>query len=302
MTDDPQPVTIKDKTMFDAAFSTYSDRPSDYTFAQVFIWRNGSRIWKIIKGHLCVFVTVGSWSLLFPPLGNGPDFDEALAEATEICKANGDGQESTLIECAAAEDMARMPADRMQPRPISGDYVYATQRMIDLAGGALASKRQARNQFVKKHKAAVSDFRPAHTPVCLDLLDTWRDQMTDHPAHTKRGLEVEAAREAVLHAEALGLRGMVLYADGNPVGFTLGEMLTPDTCSIIIEKTDRNYNGAAQFIFSEFCRRNWPHTTFVNAGDDWEVPGLAWTKQSYRPVRRVPKFAMWERVPVKVQT
>jgi hypothetical protein len=25
-------------------------------------------------------------------------------------------------------------------------------------------------------------------------------------------------------------------------------------------------------------------------GDDWEVPSLAWTKESYRPALRIPKW------------
>ena len=92
--------------------------------------------------------------------------------------------------------------------------------------------------------------------------------------------------------QVLGLRGMVLFADDRLVGFTLGEMLSPDTCSIIIEKTDRDYTGSAQYIFSEFCRQHWAHTAWCNVGDDWEVPSLAWTKQSYRPAFRLEKWVL----------
>ncbi len=84
-------------------------------------------------------------------------------------------------------------------------------------------------------------------------------------------------------------------------GFTLGEMLDEETCSIVIEKTDRRFVGSAQYIFSEFCRQCWSHTTYCNVGDDWEVPSLAWTKQSYRPVSRLEKFVLRPIYPVSVK-
>jgi hypothetical protein len=108
----------------------------------------------------------------------------------------------------------------------------------------------------------------------------------------KKRKEVAAAADALINARALGLKGMVLFAGETLVGFTLGEMLDERTCSIVIEKTNRDYVGSAQYIFSEFCRQYWPHTTWCNVGDDWEVPSLAWTKQSYRPVARLEKFVL----------
>jgi ribosomal protein S18 acetylase RimI-like enzyme len=94
------------------------------------------------------------------------------------------------------------------------------------------------------------------------------------------------------YSRQLGLEGMVLYADDQLVGFTLGERIAPDMCSILIEKTDRQYVGSAQYIFSDFCRQNWHETTWTNVGDDWEIPSLAWTKQSYRPAMRLDKYVV----------
>ena len=50
--------------------------------------------------------------------------------------------------------------------------------------------------------------------------------------------------------------------------------------------------GLAQFIFSEFCRVNWFDRPLVNVGDDWGLETLAWTKQSYRPVKMLQKYVL----------
>ncbi|HEY2585506.1 MAG TPA: GNAT family N-acetyltransferase, partial [Tepidisphaeraceae bacterium] len=74
--------------------------------------------------------------------------------------------------------------------------------------------------------------------------------------------------------------------------FTFGEYLGRDQSSITIEKTDLEVKGLAQFIFSEFCRVNWADRPLVNVGDDWGLESLAWTKQSYRPVKLLNKYVM----------
>jgi ribosomal protein S18 acetylase RimI-like enzyme len=58
--------------------------------------------------------------------------------------------------------------------------------------------------------------------------------------------------------------------------------------------------GLAQFIFSEFCARCWSGRPLVNAGDDWGIESLAWTKQSYRPVRRLNKYVLRREATVQV--
>jgi hypothetical protein len=74
--------------------------------------------------------------------------------------------------------------------------------------------------------------------------------------------------------------------------FTFGEALGDHQSSITIEKTDLSIKGLAQFIFSEFCRTYWSKLPLVNVGDDWGLETLAWTKQSYRPVKMLKKFVI----------
>jgi hypothetical protein len=265
--------------------------------------------------------------MLFPPLGSADaDPVAALRQSLEICEdynARANLSQWTRVEYVSQEMMQRLGVSRSVAQPpsavsrnliageMSGDYVYLTSRIIDLTGNDLASKRQARNRFARRYAARTEDLAPHHVAHCLELLKAWQEQSRAGEAlasealnpdvavavQVKKRKEVAATADALYNAQALGLRGMVLYAgeaDGQDklVGFTLGEMLDEQTCSIVIEKTNRDYVGSAQYIFSEFCRQYWSHTTYCNVGDDWEVPSLAWTKQSYRPVARLEKFVL----------
>lgn len=307
-TDDPDPfgsyglspIRLEDKPLFDLFFSTCVTRLSDYTFANSFIWRDSIHLrWRVIHDCLCVFANGdGGLTMLFPPVGPG-DFAAAIRACMDICEAYNARAKLdhwTRVEYVNQEILDKFPGSFVN-EPMSGDYLYSTQRMIDLAGGDLASKRQARNRFERRYRVRTEDFHARHIPACMDLLQTWQTQ-ADHPAccqssvEIKRAKEIAATADAMQNAAAMNLRGMVLFADDQVVGFTLGEMLNKDTCSILIEKTNRDFAGSAQYIFSEFCKQYWSHTTWCNVGDDWEIPSLAWTKQSYRPALRLPKFVV----------
>jgi ribosomal protein S18 acetylase RimI-like enzyme len=85
---------------------------------------------------------------------------------------------------------------------------------------------------------------------------------------------------------------LTLWAGEKLIGFTLGETLSASQAVIHVEKTDPAYDGAPQMIFSTFCERYWKDCPEINVGDDWGIPGLRFTKQSYRPTRMISKHAL----------
>jgi ribosomal protein S18 acetylase RimI-like enzyme len=305
-----RPVQAADHPALNPYLTSLADPLSDYTFSQIFTWRNSLRIlWRQLHGHLCVFANgAGDLTLLIPPIGTGNGGgDAALAAAFELMddyNAQHRVPERSRVEYASAELLARFDASRVAPEPMGTDYVYDVNRMIDLAGGDLASKRQAKNRFVRDHAHRVERYDAArHLAGCVALLESWKvHQDAQHPAEPttnaiKRQKESLATELALRHADELGLKGLVVYvtrADGGESirGFTFGEPLGRDQSSIVVEKTDLAVKGLAQFIFSEFCRQCWSDRPLVNAGDDWGLETLAWTKNSYRPVKLLQKYLL----------
>lgn len=303
-----KPVTLTDQARLNDYFNSLSNPLSDYTFSQIYTWRNSLRIfWMEVAGHLCVFANGGGdLTLLIPPIGDG-NSDRALDAAWEVMdsyNAPHGSPERSRIEYASDELLGRLDRSRLEIMPMGTDYVYDVNRMIDLAGGDLASKRQAKNRFMRNYAHRVEPYRmAAHFDECRRLLNSWKDHQDAQRAFDgrtnaiKRQKESLACELALECADELGLRGMVVYvtgADGREAirGFTFGETLGTDQSSIVIEKTDLEVKGLAQFIFSEFCRTDWADRPLVNVGDDWGLETLAWTKTSYRPVRLQQKYAL----------
>lgn len=293
---------LSHKALFDEFYNTCSTRLADYSFASTFVWRDAARLgFRIIHDCLCVFANGPTGlTMLHPPVGLG-DCAGAVRESIGICddynRRAGLPPETTCVDYASDELLGRLGAG-FSARPMSGDYVYETRRLIDLDGGDLSSKRHARNRFARRYQPRTEEFGPRHVQACLDVLRRWHFQHDDSAeglsplVRMKRLAEESATTDALSFADRIGLRGMVLYDGEVLVGFTLGEMIGPDMCSVVIEKTDRQYAGSAQYIYAEFCRQYWSGARWTNAGDDWEVPSLAYTKASYRPAFRLNKWSV----------
>ncbi|MEZ6243476.1 MAG: GNAT family N-acetyltransferase [Phycisphaerales bacterium] len=310
-----QPVTIDDKPVFDDAFGRLRDPISDYTFASTFMWSGALRLfWATIERHVCVFAnSTGDLTMLIPPITQGGASDADLARCLSGCFEIMDAYNEQVadrsrsrIEYVSDEMLEQINAATpltLSATPIWSDYVYSTERMIDLAGGAYKSKRHGRSKFINSfpdHRTEPLEAR--HVGACLALLDTWAthaDQThegevteEDTATATLRARDRGATARALESHEALGLTGMTLWVGDRLVGFTLGERLGADQACVLVEKTDPEFTGAPQFIFSEFCRQFWSERPLVNVGDDWGIPGLRYTKQSYRPVRLMSKYVL----------
>lgn len=295
---------LADRAVLQPFFEQISQPLSDYTFANTFIWARPINVhWAILHDCLCVFANgAGDLVLLMPPLGAG-DVAAATAEALDRCRlynAKGGVPEATRIEYvdqAFAAGTALPTGSRVTE--MSGDYLYPTARLIDLDGADLASKRQSRNRFARRYNARTEDYTPRHFDACMALLARWDEQVrqfacqTGDKANVKRDKELTAVECALRHYRELELTGMVLWAGDELAGFTFGERLGADSFSVLIEKTDRQFVGAAQYIFSEFSRRYWADVPWCNAGDDWGIENLARVKASYRPARRLAKYMVF---------
>jgi ribosomal protein S18 acetylase RimI-like enzyme len=331
MPDDPfpglglRPVELADQSTFRPFFASLLEPLSDYTFSQIYTWRNSLHIvWKLIDNHLCVFANgSGDLTLLIPPIGDTGS-DRALRHAFELMDDYNTSKgvpERTRVEYASEEMLARLDRSRIDAAPMGTDYVYDVRRMIALAGGDLASKRQAKNRFQRLYPHRVETYDPAkHLDGCLALLANWRvhqdAQHLEEPNANciKRQKESIATELALRSAADLGLKGMVVYVtaptdNGQPAtdkeqikAFTFGEYLGSDSSSIVIEKTDLETRGLAQFIFSEFCRQSWADRPLTNVGDDWGLESLAWTKMSYRPVKLLQKYTIAKATRIRLMT
>ncbi len=274
---------------------------ADHAFANLYMW-NGVyhqelAFWETDACRRAVVYFCdadGRHRYLFPAgQGELAPVLEAMRE-----KARQRGEKLTLsavTEAQLAELNRALPNvfDATEERAIA-DYLYSAEALATLAGNKLHAKRNHINAFTAAHQWEVLPLAPERFDACRALLATWGAAHDGTAAQNER-IVIERALAAYA---PLGLEGALLMADGEPVAFTLGSMLTPDTLCVHVEKARPEVQGAYPMINREFVRmmrQKHPTLATVNREDDMGLENLRRAKMAYRPITLLTKFTLTER-------
>lgn len=293
---------------------------SDYTFAANYLWfSDSSGFYAIIDRCFCLFVMAGGeLTMMLPPLGRPKHTTKAIKTCFKIMNTNNSSpyyaridyvQASMVEKFIQSSDEAQSMFEMLDHYIVEKklvDYIYEVDSLIGLRGNSYHTKRTEINKFTKSypdHRIEPLDSVRHHDDI-LKLFDKWvTDRLKYLPKEEAElfldGIHQErhAIKRMLKHYEALELIGLVIYIDGVLKGFTAGERINDDTASVIIEKTDFEVLGCAQFIFREFSKilKEAYAVTYINVGDDMGFENLRKVKMSYRPFRLVPKYTIYQR-------
>jgi hypothetical protein len=168
------------------------------------------------------------------------------------------------------------------------DYIYDAERLASLSGKKLHAKRNHINAFTAAHEWYTVPVTVQKRDTCMEILQKWRAGKEADTAEELRA--VERGFDAF---ETLELDGLLLYADGQPVAFTVGSSITCDTFCVHFEKTVPGFEGAFPVINREFVRaliQKYPSVRWINREDDMGLPNLRAAKLSYHPAALLRKF------------
>ncbi|MEK6730159.1 MAG: phosphatidylglycerol lysyltransferase domain-containing protein [Planctomycetota bacterium] len=298
---------IEDKKLFDKYVAEEEVNLCDYSFANNYIWKGSVELlWKIINGNFCLFgVTTKGMCMMLPPLGKTNirnTLDECFSLMREINDSNGF---ESYVNYAHEKFLNFFDNSSYRIVESYPDYIYKTSDLIKLAGRKYEKKRNEINYFNKNYVVSFERFLSKHIADALLMIDQWKREkvhesnlLNHSEAHYGYGLihEAEAAKCAVIFSEEMGLNnGAVIIIDGRIEGVTLGERITANTASVLIEKTNNNFHGMPQFIYQQFCAAHFPDVEYINAGEDWGIEGLRRAKMSYHPCFLAKKFLIYKK-------
>ena len=175
------------------------------------------------------------------------------------------------------------------------DYLYLAEKLSTMGGKKLHGKRNFCNRFEKSHSWEFRRLTRDLIPTCMEMLGKWQDEFEVPP----EGLDEEhgAIIRAFMRYDALGLEGGVLFAEGQAVGFTIGEVISSDTFDVHFEKAFASIPGAYPMVCREFTRQilsDHPNIVYLNREDDMGQANLREAKLEFAPEMLLAKYTALE--------
>jgi len=285
-------LSLEDKSLFDRMFTQYPPQISEFTFTNLFIWRNAYQIEiSRLQNFLCLFAKKGNHPFFFPPIGEG-EMIECCRVLLRWMKEKGVSPKMTRVSEEiishfdwGAEGFA-VTYDRDQ-----SDYVYLLEDLAQLQGRKYHRKRNHIKRFKERYPYQYVPLVPELISECLELQTAWCD-LKHCDADLSLANEFSAIREAFIHFEALGVKGGAILINEKVEAFTLGEPLNRETIVIHIEKANPDFDGLYPTLNQAFLEHHWTGYTYVNREQDLGEDGLRKAKESYFPHHMVNKYTL----------
>lgn len=286
-----RPITPADYSRLAHYLELTDSQTCDYTLGGIVLWADFFN-YQIAEADDTLFIRGGrednldipAYSL---PLGSG-DFSEAL---NRLRRTSG----SPIWFSAIPEDRLHLFTQEgcvVSPLgPEWSDYLYDIDSFVTLAGNAMKKKRNHVNRFrTDNPDARLEDMNAGNARLCLRLLA----ELGNDGSPTGCAEQLAVARMLIHWTDfAPFFRGAVLKtADGDIAGFTVGE-IKHDTLHVHVEKANHTIPGAGEALAHLYAARMkelYPRLAYANRQDDAGSPALRAAKESWRPLRLLPKF------------
>ncbi len=285
--DQIKPLSLDDRQLVAGYLGRFAGELSEFTFTNLHAWHGKRQIYRaIVAEHLLFFIspepgTREEMVLFGPPFGPGPV--EAILAAVRPVVAGATRIPEYLL--------APLQALGFTPRPDrdNADYLYSRKDLAELAGRKYAKKRNHIKRCLQRYRCEYEPISAANLDECLALQEEWcrLKGCFDEP-----GLEGEyyAILETFAHYEELPLIGGAIRLDGAVKAFAVGERLNPATAVWHFEKALPDIPGLSQLINQWFAKFGLADFELVNREQDLGIAGLRQAKESYYPLRLVPKW------------
>jgi hypothetical protein len=303
--DNGKQIDIEDKALFDTYFDNYPPQISEFTFTNLFMWRDYYNLKFLeLKNHLLLYsldyLTGDNRDenknkesdsdrkiFFFPPIG---EFSDKIIldlfnnnQKIEFHRV----QENIIQKLKSKNNNNSLNLKFIEDRK-NWDYVYKRSKLVKLNG--LSPKKRWVRRFREKYNYEFRLLREEDIDCYRKLQLKW---CKINECETNPSLEEEckAINEAFDHYSKLKFNGGAIFMEDKCISYTFGEPLNSNTVVIHVEKAITKYDGAYQAINNFFCKNCCEKVVeYINREQDLGDPGLRRAKESYHPDLMVKKY------------
>ena len=288
-------LTIEDKSVLEKFIYPYKFLSCEYSFTTLYIWREACDIaFTIHKGALIIVKKDFEGRYYFmQPLGYSKEnLKEIIDELMEYKTENNMHYLFKDLDEGFMEELSNIYDDVedicIREDRDNFDYLYESEKLIQLSGKKLHGKKNHYNSFVKNYNYEVKDINGSE--VINDVIVAAEKWYEGNKDDDMLYYELQGIKDVLKNIEIINIKGIAVYVDGKIVAFSLGEKLNDNLAVIHIEKADMAYSGVYSFINKTFVDRCFSDVKIINREQDLGIAGLRKSKLSYYPFKLEKKY------------
>lgn len=276
-------IELSDKDKINEMICASGCHGADYSFANLYIWRNAYKP-KIAFNNTRLLVFVPTADIYAYPKGDG-DVSSSIEALLEDAHSKGNKLLLRGLTDKTLDEFLPLYGDRFEIEEDrdNADYIYTKEKLSDLSGRRLSSKRNHIHKFEKNGDWKFVPIENADDiTAARDFLGIFYEEKND-PSLASESVAID---EMFKNYSTLGFIGGLLYQNGVPVAFTAATKLDDYVVDVHFEKALPGVEGAYTMINREFARyasTRFPEITHFNREEDMGLEGLRRAKQSYHP-------------------
>lgn len=290
--------TLHDRAaVFEAACASKA-MENDAAFASIYLLRHKYRTQIAKVGEqLLRFYGAGIRENCYGfPLGCG-DIGEAVALMHEDANTRGIPFRMGLLTHEMCEALEAAFPHQFSFLPVEGytEYLYLQENLANLSGSKYHKKRNHIAQFRRAYpEAEIHPLTIENANFAVNIAKAWL-MSRENPQDTSLQGEFACIQEATAHFDTLGLSGLLLYAEGKPIGMTIVSEISLGIADVHYEKVLPEFPHAWPVVANEMARCL-PNALYLNREEDLGTDGMRSSKTSYRPDLLQEKYiAVWDK-------
>ena len=290
---DFKPFSPENRELYNEYLFDEDGRGCEFSFANLYLW--GRQSYAEVLDHIVIFSQFDRRTVYLYPLGKGdkkPVIDAIIADA----KTRGIPCRITGLTGDAAETIEKLYPEKFRFHCDRGsyDYVYDISDLAELKGKKYHGKKNHLNRFLENYEDDVAEpITNNNVSLVREMAKNWFISKESENPDGDYHMEKAAIERALRDYEKLGLEGLVLIYNGEPMAFTVGSRLSEDTFDVHFEKARADINGAYTAInceFARYIRDKYPTVKYLDREEDMGLEGLRKAKQSYYPHHMIEKY------------
>lgn len=289
---------ISDKTDVEKFTSKYPPY-SDFNFVSLLSWniKDEMRL-SVLNDNLVVhFNDYLTGKLFYSFLGDNK-INETVEELLELSKKEGLEPKIKLVSEISIKNIDRKKY-QVEEDPNNYDYIYKNENLANFSGEKFKNKRC----LLKKFEASYLD---SHILISSDIDDKTKEdifRLDKKWAQDKVGKmmdfdiknEIQAVKNFFISLPDLTdskFLFLCLYINTELIGFSISSIINQDYILCHFSKGNTKYSGVYEYMLKKYGENAVKISHFMNYEQDLGLPGLRFSKNSFRPVSFLKKYVI----------